>query len=215
MGKFAPPIAVMKYPVAAVVVATLALTGCTSAAGAGTPVDQGQPDQNYVGGDGTITELAPADRGDPIELNGATLDGDDLDLADLRGQVVVVNVWGSWCPPCRKEAPVLKKVSDDLAPKPDSGVAFVGIDTRDSDAAAAAFIDNVGSTYPNIVDPDGVLLLAFRGTINPQAIPSTLVLDREGRVAARVIGEVTEGTLRSLVSSVVAEQPSGSPAPPG
>ncbi len=200
---------------AALVVAAVTLAGCTSAAGAGTPVDQGQPGQNYVGGDGTITELAPADRGDPVELKGSTLDGDDLDLADLRGQVVVVNVWGSWCPPCRKEAPVLKKVSDDLAAAPDSEVSFVGIDTRDSAAAASAFIDNIGSTYPNIVDPDGVLLLSFRGSINPQAIPSTLVLDREGRVAARVIGEVTEGTLRSLVSSVVAEQPSGSPAPQG
>jgi thiol-disulfide isomerase/thioredoxin len=199
----------------ALVVAVGSLAGCTSDAGAGSPVDQGQPEQNYVSGDGAITELAPADRADPIELKGSTLEGGELDLANLRGQVVVVNVWGSWCPPCRKEAPVLKKVSDDLAPNADSDVAFVGIDTRDSDAAASAFLDNIGSTYPNIVDPDGVLLLSFRGSINPQAIPSTLVLDREGRVAARVIGEVTEGTLRSLVSSVVAEQPAGSPTPQG
>ncbi len=196
------------FPMGAMVGA-LVLAGCSAATGAGTPVDQ--PDQNYVSGSGAITEVAPADRGDPIELSGQTLDGDTLDLAGLRGQVVVVNVWGSWCPPCRKEAPVLKAVSDDLAPTKDSDVAFVGIDTRDSDAAASAFVDNVGLSYPNVVDPDGVLLLAFHGDINPQAIPSTLVLDRQGRVAARVVGEVTEGTLRAIIAPVVAE-PAAAPA---
>ena len=121
--------------------------------------------------------------------------------------MVVVNVWGSWCPPCRKEAPVLKAVSDDLAGPDSSGdVAFVGIDTRDSDAAATAFLDNIGLTYPNVVDPDGVLLLAFKGDLNPNAIPSTLVLDRQGRVAARIVGEVTEGTLRGVIEPLVAEQ---------
>ncbi len=186
---------------AVAVTAALLLAGCTTAAGAGTPVDQ--PEQNYVSGSGTITEVPAADRGDPIELAGETLDGDTLDLADLRGQVVVVNVWGSWCPPCRAEAPVLKAVSDDLV---GDDVAFVGIDTRDSDAAARAFVENVGLDYPNIIDRDGVKLLAFHGDINPQAIPSTLVLDRQGRVAARVVGEVTEGTLRALIEPLVAEQ---------
>lgn len=177
----------------------LALTGCSEAT-AGTPVDQ--PEQNFVAGDGTVTEVSAADRGDPVDLSGTTLDGAPLSMADLRGQVVVVNVWGSWCPPCRKEAPALKRASDSLG---GDDVRFVGIDTRDSDAAARAFVENVGLTYPNVVDPDGVLLLAFKGNLNPNAIPSTLVLDRQGRVAARVVGEVTEGTLRGLVEPLVAE----------
>ncbi len=190
--------------VTATALVALAVGGCSDG-GAGTPIDQ--PDQNYVAGDGAITELAPADRRDPIELSGETLTGETLDLAALRGSVVVVNVWGSWCPPCRKEAPVLKAVSDDLAGADGTGdVAFVGIDTRDSDAAATAFLDNIGLTYPNVIDPDGVLLLAFKGDLNPNAIPSTLVLDRQGRVAARIVGEVTEGTLRGVIEPLVAEQ---------
>ena len=104
-------------------------------------------------------------------------------------------MWGSWCPPCRKEAPILKKVSEDLGGK---DVVFVGIDTRDSDAAAKAFLDNIGLTYANVVDPDGELLLAFKGDLNPNAIPSTLVLDKQGRVAARIVGGVEEGTLRAV-----------------
>lgn len=179
----------------------LLVTGCSEAT-AGTPVDQ--PDQNYVSGDGAVTEVAAADRGDPVAMAGTTLDDQRLDLASLRGKVVVVNVWGSWCPPCRKEAPALKRASVALM---GADVAFVGIDTRDSDAAARAFVENVGIAYPNLSDPDGVLLLAFKGDLNPNAIPSTLVLDRQGRVAARVVGEVSEGTLRGLVEPLVAEAP--------
>ncbi len=190
---------------ATAVVSVVALAACSSGT-AGTPVDQ--PDQNYVGGSGAVTEKAPAGRRDPVELAGPTLDGETLDLAALRGKVVVINVWGSWCPPCRKEAPVLKAVSDDLVgdDPASSDVAFVGIDTRDSDAAAKAFLENVGITYPNIVDPDGVLLLAFKGDLNPNAIPSTLLLDKQGRVATRIVGEVSEGTLRALIEPLVAEQ---------
>lgn len=177
----------------------LLLAGCSEAT-AGTPVDQ--PDQNYVSGDGVVTEVAPADRGGPIELAGDTLAGARLDLADLRGAVVVVNVWGSWCPPCRKEAPSLKQASERLR---DKGVQFVGIDTRDSNASAKAFLENVGIEYPNVADPDGELLLAFKGTLNPNAIPSTLVLDKQGRVAARVVGEVSESTIRGLVEPLLHE----------
>src|SRR5262249_31464680 len=149
---------------AAVLLAALLLTGC-SEADAGTPV--GQPGQNYVSGDGSVTEVAASDRGSAVDLSGTTLAGDQLDLAHLRGKGVVVSVWGSWCPPCRKEAAALKKASDGLVGE---DVAFVGIDTRDSDAAARAFVENVGLSYPNVVDPDGVLLLSFKGDLNPNAI---------------------------------------------
>lgn len=185
---------------ASVLLGCAGVAGCSEAT-AGTPVDQ--PEQNYVAGDGTVNEVAAANRHDPVELSGPTLGGGSLDLAALRGKVVVINVWGSWCPPCRKEAPILKKVSTDLAKR---DVVFVGIDTRDSDAAAKAFLDNIGLTYDNVVDPDGVLLLAFKGDLNPQAIPSTLVLDKQGRVAARIVGGVEEGTLRAVIEPLVAEQ---------
>jgi hypothetical protein len=86
------------------------------------------------------------------------------------------------------------------------GVQFIGIDSRDSDTAAAnAFLSNIGSTYPNVQDPDGELALAFRGTLTPGTIPSTLVLDRQGRVAVRILGPTTEPRLTALVTPVVAE----------
>lgn len=196
----AAPLGRAAAAVALVLVCAGPLSACSRAT-AGTPVDQ--PEQNYVAGDGTVNEVAPANRHDPVQLSGPTLDGTSLDLASLRGKVVVLNVWGSWCPPCRKEAPILKKVSQDLEGK---DVAFVGIDTRDSDAAAKAFLDNIGLTYANVVDPDGELLLAFKGDLNPNAIPTTLVLDKQGRVAARIVGGVEEGTLRAVIAPLVAEQ---------
>lgn len=183
------------------VLATLALVACSPSSRGDGPADD---DRNYVAGDGSVAEVAPERRSAPVQLSGPLLGGGALDLQSLRGQVVVLNVWGSWCPPCRKEAPILAKVSADLA---GSGVTFIGIDTRDSDAAAQAFEENFGITYPSFVDPNGVLLLAFKGELNPSAIPTTLVLDRQGRVAGRILGGVTEGTLRGVVQQVLDEKP--------
>lgn len=175
----------------------LALSGC----GGGAPDAAAQ--QGYVAGSGATTQVAPEDRRAAPELRGTTLDGADFDLASLRGKVVVLNVWASWCPPCRAEAPMLEVLADGLRAE---GVEFVGVDTRDGDGTAArAFAQNVGLSYPSVVDPDGVLLLAFRDTLPPQAVPSTLVIDRQGRIAARVIGPATEPRLRSLITSVLDE----------
>ncbi len=157
-------------------------------------------DQGYVAGKGIITELAEADRKAPAELSGETLDGEQVALADYAGQVVVVNVWGSWCAPCRAEAPMLAAAAADLA-KDD--VAFLGIDSRDpSRSAAQAFVRRFEIPYPSIYDQEGRTLLAFRGTLNPNAIPATIVIDREGRVAASVLGEITRTTLFALVEGV-------------
>ena len=152
----------------------------------------------------TVTEIPPAERGDPMELAGDTLTGESLSLKDYRGGVVVVNVWGSWCGPCIAEAPVLAAASADYAPR---GVRFVGINVQDNVAAARAFERVRGITYPSIDDNaiGGVALLAFRNTIPPRAIPSTLILDRQGRVAARVIGQVADSTLRGLIDQVLTE----------
>ena len=177
--------------VAAAALLAGALAGCSR--------DQasGSSGQGYVAGKGIITSLPVADRKAPADVSGTTLDGKHLDLADYRGRVVVVNVWGSWCPPCRAEAPMLADAARELAAK---DVAFLGIDTRDpSRTAAEAFARNQRLPYPSIYDQSGRTLLAFRGTLTPNAIPSTIVIDPRGRVSGSVLGQITRTTLEDLV----------------
>ena len=169
----------------------LLLAGCGSGGGGGE--DAGTA---FVAGDGSIVLIAPDDRGPAPDLAGTTLEGGEFRLADHLGEVVVINVWASWCAPCRAEAPILESAWQQVQ---DEGVQFVGLDTRDTDAAARAFLDAYGITYPNLIDGDGRLQLLFSDTLPPQAIPSTLVIDREGRVAGRIIGRVTESTLLGLI----------------
>jgi thiol-disulfide isomerase/thioredoxin len=180
--------------------AAVLLAGCTTT-GIGTPVGGGG-DKNIAVEVG-ITEWPASDRGKPISLSGDLLEGGRLDVASLRGKVVVVNVWGSWCGPCVEEAPALASAHGELAPQ---GVRFVGVDTRDPSASAARqFVANHQQTWPSLTDDDGTLLLAFRGKVNPSAIPATLVLDRSGRVAARALGAVRTDTLTALVGTVLKE----------
>lgn len=143
-----------------------------------------------------LTRYPPNERRPAPDIRGATLDGDRLALADLRGRVVVVNVWGSWCPPCREEAPDLARTARETT---DRGVRFVGINVRDNPGAAGAFVRKFDIRYPSLVDTDGTLLLAFDGIIPVSAIPSTLVIDTKGRIAARVIGKTTYTTLLGLL----------------
>jgi len=178
--------------------ALVLLSGCSAGAGG-----QGLPDQGYISGDGTITTVAAADRAAPVRFAGTTLSGEPFDVRDHRGDVVVVNVWGSWCPPCIAEAPALQAVWTATRA---SGVQFVGIDTQDNAAAARAHERRFGVTYPSIEDDGGRVLLALRGSLPPKAIPSTVVLDRTGRVAARVLGQVRAATLRALVSDALGER---------
>ncbi|MDP1876431.1 MAG: TlpA disulfide reductase family protein, partial [Actinomycetota bacterium] len=125
-------------------------------------------------------------------------------LADQLGNVVVLNVWASWCAPCRAEAPTLAALDAELRPR---GVRLVGLDTRDSDASARGFVERFGIAYPNVVDRDGRLQLLFAGTLPPQAIPSTVVIDREGRVAARLLGKASESSLRGVIEPLLGEEP--------
>lgn len=186
--------------VAALVAVASTLVGCSSSPDAGAA---GAPDKGYVAGNGTVTLTAVDRRKAPVTFSGKTLEGHAFDVAQHRGDVVVVNVWGSWCPPCIAEAPALEKVFRESRAK---GVQFVGVDTRDQTAAALAHQRRFGVTYPSIDDNGGRVLLAFRGTLPPTAIPSTLVLDRHGRVAARVLGEVSALTLQGVVDDVLAER---------
>lgn len=179
----------------------LALLACTALAGCSDEVGS-SGDTGFVSGKGLITRLPVDQREEPGEVAGTSLDGRPLSLEDYEGKTVVVNVWGSWCAPCRAEAPELVAASKALA---DDGVAFLGINSRDLDRVAAqAFQRRFEVPYPSIYDQQGRTLLAFRGTLSPNAIPSTVVIDSEGRVAASVIGEVTESTLVGLVEDVQA-----------
>jgi thiol-disulfide isomerase/thioredoxin len=158
----------------------------------------------FVQGSGVVTVVPPADREPAPDFSGPLLDGGTFDLADARGEVVVLNVWGSWCAPCRAEAPGFVAVAADTAA---DGVQFVGVNTRDTESGASAFEEEFGVTYPSVLDPDGRLLLAFRDTLPPAAIPSTLLVDREGRMAARVIGPISQTSLADLVDTIAAEEP--------
>ncbi len=159
--------------------------------------------EGFVSGSGTVTVLPKQQRRAAPPVSGRTLDGGHFSLAGQRGSTVVLNVWGSWCAPCRDEAPDLVKAAQKL--RSDDDVKFVGINVREPGVASAqAFVRHYGVPYPSIYDTDGSQLLGFRDTLPPDAIPSTLVIDPQGRVAARVLGTVDTTTLVGLVHDVEA-----------
>jgi thiol-disulfide isomerase/thioredoxin len=116
-----------------------------------------------------------------------------------------LNVWASWCAPCRAEAPALEEVAVEYA---NQGVQLIGLNTRDSEASAKNFIQNYGVSFPSIVDTDGRLQLLFNDTLPPQAIPSTIVIDRNGMVAARALGAVDASTLGGIIDQLAQESAS-------
>ncbi|MEV7991474.1 TlpA disulfide reductase family protein [Streptomyces sp. NPDC086077] len=181
-------------------VAALLLSACGSGGTSG-----GGGETNFVAGADGIDTAGKGDRAAAPDLSGKTIDGGQLDLADYQGKVVVLNVWGSWCAPCRAEAKNLETVYRDTK---DQGVQFVGINTRDtSTGPALAFEKEFGVTYPSLYDPTGRLMLRFeKGTLNPQAIPSTLVIDRDGKVAARALQPLSEEKVREMLDPVLAEK---------
>jgi thiol-disulfide isomerase/thioredoxin len=176
----------------------LALSGCSgqSATAEGPPAPQ--LETLDTGEDGVI---AVADRQAAPVLAGTTLDGEPLDVSDLRGQVVVLNFWASWCAPCRSEARTLNEVASRTAPQ---GVRFVGVNVKDDRSPAQAFERRQEVRYPSLHDQPGRLLLQFRRVV-PQTPPTTLVLDRQGRIAAFFAGEVRLSELLDPVRAIAAE----------
>lgn len=162
--------------------------------------------QGFVAGDGTLTLLDPEDREPAPDLQGETLTDESFNLADHVGKVVVLNVWASWCAPCRAEAPALWSVWDETK---DDDVQFVGLITRDSAASARAFAERFELGYPHVMDADGSKQLLFRETLPPAAIPSTLIIDKQGRVAGRALGEVSESSLKGFIEPLLAESATG------
>lgn len=188
----------LRTVVACVAMAGL-LTGC---AGGGAASGPAAGDDRFVAGSGAAQVIEPADRKAGPEVSGRTLDDAPLSLDDYSGDVVVVNFWASWCAPCRAEAPALQQLFEENA---DKGVRFLGVDIKDAKAPAQAFMRSFKVTYPSLFDDDGQITLAFRD-VPPNAVPSTLVLDRQGRVAVRIIGGTTYSKLRPLLAAVVAER---------
>jgi thiol-disulfide isomerase/thioredoxin len=186
---------------ASVAAAGVALAGCDGGAiGANTPVSSGQ---SFVGGSYQTTVYRVGRRPVAPAVSGTTVAGQRLSLSSYRGDVVVLNFWGSWCAPCRAEAPALGTLAQQVYGQ---GVRFVGIDIRDEPDSALAFMQTFGIDYPSISDPSDDIALLFRSTVPPAAIPSTIVIDRSGRIAARIVGTASYSSLRGLIDQVATER---------
>ena len=174
----------------------LSASGCSSLHGL-----KGTEGKDYVTGSGVPQEIAPADRGAPVDFSGKDLDGKPLSLLPLRGKPTVISVWWSDCPPCRQEAPMLVGAHRQFGAR----VNFVGINVRDSGTAAPkTFQHQFGIDWPSFYQPGGQALLAFPGNLSAGSIPATLVLDAQGRVAARIIGPLpSQLTLVQIVRDVI------------
>ncbi len=159
--------------------------------------------KNYIAGDGTVTEFDSTLRPSFLPFVGETESGQMLDSKALTGQVVVMNWWYSSCAPCRAEAPDLQALHEEFK---DQGVQFVGVNVRDTAETALAFDRKFGISFPSIMDAkSGAVSLAFQGVVSPQAVPTTLVIDKEGKVASRILGRIDPSILRTLIETVVAE----------
>jgi len=177
------------------VLAVMTLAACGGAGNRGTTT-------GFVSGDGSeaITTVDAADREKAPVLEGEGLDGRPLSTADFAGKTIVVNLWGPWCAPCRAEAPDLDKVATEYESK---GVQFVGVLTRSKDPSEAiAFNRNRGITYPSFKDQGGRLELGFNDSLPTLAIPTTWIIDANGRVAARIIDKISASTLANLIDDV-------------
>ena len=178
----------------------LALAGCTEEDSLAQQANSGDQ-KGYIAGDGTVSEYPADQRGEPVQFTGTLFDGTTLSAEALRGSPALLNFWYAGCAPCRVEAPDLRE----LAERFDGQAAFYGVNLRDERATAEAFERTFEIPYPSIEDARGDVLLNMTDYVPPQAVPSTLVLDVEGRVAARVLGAVEESTLRALLTTVVDE----------
>jgi peroxiredoxin len=184
------------------VIAALALAGCAS-----DPLAEqyaSGTNQNYISGDGSVKVIAPADRGDPVTFEAKTDTGDTVSSNDYAGEVLVINFWYAACPPCRVEAPDLAALAKNFD---GNGASFLGVNVRDQAATARTFESEVGIEYPSVIDAnEGNMQLAFAGTVAPNAVPTTLVIDKKGRVAARFLGLIeAPSTLKTIITETIAE----------
>jgi thiol-disulfide isomerase/thioredoxin len=160
--------------------------------------------KGFIAGDGSWTEVPAADRDEPIVFEGVDQNGDPVSSDDYLGEVLVVNFWYAACAPCRAEAPDLVELSGEYEGK---GASFLGVNVRDQADTAISFDETFGIEYPSIIDTnDGAVKLAFSGSVPPNAVPTTLVLDAEGRIAARIVGQLRDPSiLDTLIRDTIAE----------
>src|SRR5919205_473224 len=180
---------------------TLGLSACAQEDALAKQAKAGD-NKNYVAGDGSVTEFAASERKSGIQIQGTLFEGTAVTPKDFQGKVTVLNFWFAACAPCRVEAPSLEALHQEFKSK---GVQFFGVNLRDEKATADAFDKTFGLTYPSFDDKDGSVLLSVSGLVPPGAVPTTLVMDKQGRVASRVLGEIEKGTLKALIQSAVAE----------
>ena len=153
----------------------------------------------YVDGNGQAVLYTAGHRPLAPDFTGITLTGSRLSLGSYRGRVVVLNFWGSWCAPCREEAPTLAVTAGQYRP---AGVAFLGVDVRDTTASALAFTRDFGITYPSVSDPGSVITLEFTSVVPIAGTPTTLVIDRTGHIAGAVFGTATYQELTDILAKV-------------
>jgi peroxiredoxin len=188
--------------VASAVIALGLLAGCSSDPLAA-QYRSGDSKQ-YIAGDGTVTEISAENRGAPVNFTGTTDTGQMVSASQYLGQVLVLNFWYAGCAPCRAEAPALEKLN---AKYTGNGATFLGVNVRDQAQTAQAFNTAFGITYSSVIDTDGAVQLALSGQVAPNAVPTTLVIDKQGRVAARILGEATApDILDTLIGDAVAEK---------
>lgn len=175
---------------------SVALSGCTSNDPLAEQFRAGD-NKNYIAGDGSVTEFAPGQRLGPVDWSGTTESGATLTSSALAGVPHVINFWYAGCAPCRAEAPDLVALAAEH-----KDVQFVGVNVRDTAATTLAFDKRFGITWPSIIDAtSGSVVLAFTGIVTPAAVPTTLVVDAEGKVTARILGRIDKSILNTLIKT--------------
>jgi len=188
--------------VAVALALALLLSGC-----ANDPLAEAYRDgttENYISGNGVYEEIPTAERAAPVEFDGVSDEGGAVSSENYAGEVYVVNFWYAGCPPCRAEAPDLEALAQEYSA---DNVRFLGVNVYDQADTARAFARTYSVSYPSIIDTNDVTVqLAFASTVAPNAIPTTLVMDREGRVAARYSGQLDKSILASMIDRVLEEE---------
>jgi thiol-disulfide isomerase/thioredoxin len=189
---------------AALAISALVLT--TSACANDSLADQFRSgdNKNYIAGDGTVTEFALGSRPKAASWSGVTESGEEISSTQLEGVITVMNFWYAGCAPCRIEMPELIELQTEFLPE---GVQFIGVNVRDSAETSLAFARRINMNFPSVMDAKtGSVVLGFTGVVTPQAVPTTLVIDAEGNVSARVLGRIDKGILTTLVKTVIEER---------
>lgn len=177
------------------VATALFLTGCSSSNDSLASQADAGDSKGYIAGDGSVTEYSEEERSEPVTFTGTLYDGSTITAEELRGKPALLNFWYAGCAPCRSEAPHLVELHEKFGDK----VQFYGVNVRDEKGTAEAFENNFKIKYKSFKDADGKVLYNLSKFVPAQAVPTTLILDAQGRVAARILGEIDSSILKTLL----------------